>query len=69
MDCRVVCFALILIFASSKLMVRYGNIEKKFIDNLNIRENTRLGINNNLVSDLHQAYIQVVHIAPLSATG
>ncbi len=60
----VVCFALILIFASSKLMVRYGNIEKKFIDNLNIRENTRLGINNNLVSDLHQAYIQVGAYCP-----
>lgn len=39
-------------------------MEKKFIDNLNIRENTRLGINNNLVSDLHQAYIQVGAYCP-----
>ncbi len=59
-----VFFALIIIFASSKLMSRYGNMEKKFIDNLNIRENTRLGLNNNLVSDLHQAYIQVGAYCP-----
>ncbi len=60
----VAFFALIIIFASSKLMSRYGNMEKKFIDNLNIRENTRLGLNNNLVSDLHQAYIQVGAYCP-----
>ena len=60
----VICFGLIVIFASSKLLKRYDNIEKKFIDNLNIRENTRLGINNNLVSDLHQAYIQVGAYCP-----
>lgn len=60
----VVFFALIIVFASSKLMSRYGNMEKKFIDNLNIRENTRLGLNNNLVSDLHQAYIQVGAYCP-----
>ena len=60
----VICFALIVISASSKLMSRYGNMEKKFIDNLNIRENTRLGLNNNLVSDLHQAYIQVGAYCP-----
>jgi CPA2 family monovalent cation:H+ antiporter-2 len=55
----VVCFSIIIIFASSKLLTRYGNIEKKFMDNLNIRENTRLGLNNKLVSDLHLAYIEV----------
>ncbi len=60
----VICFVLIIVFASSKLMSRYGHIEKKFIDNLNIRENTRLGLNNNLVSDLHQAYIQVGAYCP-----
>lgn len=60
----VICFGLIIVFASSKLMSRYNNIEKKFINNLNIRENTRLGINNNLVSDLHQAYIQVGAYCP-----
>lgn len=60
----VICFALIIIFASSKLMVKYGNIEKKFMDNLNIRENTRLGTNNKLVSDLHLAYVQVGPYCP-----
>lgn len=55
-----VCFFLmILIFASSKLMLRYKRMEDRFMDNLNIRENTRSGRNNNLVDDLHQAYIQV----------
>ena len=34
-------------------------MEQKFMDNLNIRENTRLGLNNSLVDDLHQAYIEV----------
>lgn len=60
----VVCFGLIIVFASSKLMSRYGTIEKKFMDNLNIRENTRLGLNNKLVSDLHLAYIQVGAYCP-----
>lgn len=55
-----VCFFLIiLIFASSRLMSRYKRMEDRFMDNLNIRENTRSGRNNNLVDDLHQAYIQV----------
>lgn len=52
-------FILILVFDSTKLVNRYRRIEKKFMDNLNIRENTRLGINNNIIDDLHQAYIDV----------
>lgn len=60
----MICFGLILIFASSKLLGRYGNIEQKFINNLNIRENTRLGVNNKLVSDLHQAFIEVGPYCP-----
>ncbi len=59
-----VCFGLILIFASSNLMMHYGKIEQKFINNLNIRENTRLGTNNLLVSDLHQAFICVGSNSP-----
>lgn len=55
----VVCFVLVIVFASTKLMSYYRKIEKKFIDNLNIRENTRLGLNNKLVSDLHLAYVEV----------
>lgn len=60
-----VCFLiLMIIFASNKIKVRYKTIEKKFIDNLNVRENTRLGRNNNLVSDIHLAYIEVSQNCP-----
>lgn len=55
----VVCFVFIIGFASSKIFSSYRKIEKKFMDNLNIREDTRTGRNNNLIDDLHQAYIQV----------
>lgn len=52
-------FLLIIGFASTRLMGRYKRMEQKFMDNLNIREDTRSGRNNNLIDDLHQAYIQV----------
>lgn len=55
----VVSFLLIFIFASKRLLSHYRNIEKKFMDNLNSRENIRLGTNNNLIDDIHQAYIEV----------
>ena len=55
----IICLIFIIGFASSKLKSRYNSIEKKFMDNLNIRENTKLGLNNKLVSDLHLAYIEV----------
>lgn len=60
----IICLALIIGFASTRLMGRYAAIEKKFIDNLNIRENTRLGLNNKLISDLHLAYIEVGAYCP-----
>lgn len=53
------CFILLVGFASTKLIGRYKKMEQRFMDNLNIREDTRSGRNNNLVDDLHQAYIQV----------
>lgn len=52
-------FSLILIFASTRLFKRYKRMEKHFFDNLNIRENMRSGRNNNIVDDLHQAFIEV----------
>lgn len=55
----IIFFAVIIVGASTRLMARYRNMEKKFMDNLNIRENTRTGKNNNIVSDLHQAYVEV----------
>lgn len=60
----VICLALIIGFASQKISARYNLIEKKFIDNLNIRENTRSGINNKLIDDLHMAYIEVGAYCP-----
>ncbi len=54
-----ICFLIIVIFASSKLMRGFRRMEKKFMNNLNNRENARSGANNNLVSDLHQAYIDI----------
>ncbi len=58
------CFIFIIIFASRTLKLRSHAIEQRFIDNLNIRENTRLGKNNNLIDDMHQAYIQVEPSSP-----
>jgi len=53
------CLILTVIVMSSKAAGRYHKMERKFMDNLNARENTRLGLHNNLVDDLHQAYIEV----------
>ena len=59
----------IIIYATSKHLLKtfsdsYNKMEKKFMDNLNIRENTRLGLNDRLVSDIHQAYIEVGPCSP-----
>ena len=43
---------------------RLTNIEKRFISNINERENRRTGHGNNLVSDLHLAYMRVGHDCP-----
>lgn len=53
------CFLLIIGLASTRLMSRYRRMENRFMNNLNIRENTRSGRNNNLIDDLHQAFIEV----------
>lgn len=53
------CFILVLAAAGGRLKQRYKQIERKFVDNLNVRENTRYGKNNNIVGDLHLAYIKV----------
>lgn len=60
----VICLGAIIGFASQKISARYNTIEKKFIDNLNIRENTRSGANNKLIDDLHMAYIEVGAYCP-----
>ena len=43
---------------------RISSIEKRFISNINERENSRTGHENNLVSDLHLAYMTVGHDCP-----
>lgn len=58
------CFAMVLVFAGTRLVRRYRTMEEKFINNLNIRENTRLGINNNLIDDMHQAFIEIDQDTP-----
>ncbi len=58
------CFILIMVFASTKLKAQYSRMEQRFMNNLNSRENTRLGTNNNLVDDLHQAYIEIGMSSP-----
>lgn len=55
----VCCFVFVIAFASTKLKSHYEKMEEKFMNNLNIRENTRLGTNNNIVDDLHQAFIHI----------
>ncbi len=59
-----VSFILIMLFASNNLRNRYLRMEERFVNNLNSRENTRLGTNNNLVDDMHQAYIEVTQTSP-----
>ena len=46
------------------LRKRLNNIEKRFISNINERENRRTGHGNNLVSDLHLAYMKVGYGCP-----
>lgn len=50
---------LALLLFSRRVRIQMGNIENRFFDNLNERELRRSGKNNNLVSDLHLAYMTV----------
>lgn len=52
-------FVLIVFVFSKKVRKRMRNIESKFLDNLNERELRRSGRNNNLVSNMHLAYMTV----------
>lgn len=54
-----ISFVVIVLLASSRLMRSFRKMEKKFMNNLNNRENARSGANNNLVSDMHQAYVDI----------
>ena len=54
-------FIMLVVVLSKRVGKRLANIESKFLDNLNERELRRSGKNNNLVSDLHLAYMEVGH--------
>lgn len=58
------CFLLMIVMASTSMMRSYKKIEDKFISNLNMRENMRMGVGNNLVDDLHQAFIEINNSCP-----
>lgn len=57
-------FTLLLLLVSSRIRVQMRNIESKFINNLNERDLRRSGRNNNVVSDLHLAYMTVGYGCP-----
>lgn len=57
-------FLMLLIFFSGKVKKRMKGIESKFLNNLNERELRRSGRNNNLISDLHLAYVEVGYSCP-----
>lgn len=50
---------LTLLVFSQRVRVRMGSIENRFFDNLNERDLRRSGKNNNVVNDLHLAYMNV----------
>lgn len=52
-------FILLIAVVSNSAATQYKRMEKRFMDNLNERDNTRYGTNNTIVGDLHQAYIKV----------
>ncbi|MDE5688354.1 MAG: cation:proton antiporter [Paramuribaculum sp.] len=57
-------FALLMFGLSKRLKKRMRRIESRFIDNLNERELRRSGRNNNIVSNLHLAYMTVGYDCP-----
>lgn len=57
-------FAVAVAAFPSRFRSRLSHIENRFINNINERENRRTGRENNLVSDLHLAYMKVGHDCP-----
>ncbi len=55
----VIVFFLILFVFARSIRKRMNRIEEKFLNNLNERELRKTGKNNNIVSNLHLAYMQV----------
>ena len=59
-----VIFIVLIGTLSGRLRTRLRSIESRFFNNLNERELRRSGKNNNLVSDLHMAYMEVSPSCP-----
>lgn len=55
----IAAILLAVLLFSRRVRLQMGNIESRFMDNLNERELRRSGKNNNIVSDLHLAYLTV----------
>lgn len=55
----MVIFGVLIFFLSKKVRKQMRSIESKFLENLNERELRRNGKNNNLINDLHLAYVEV----------
>ncbi len=55
---------LVLLLLSSRIKKRTRDIESKFFNNLNERELRRSGKNNNVISDLHLAFMEVGYGCP-----
>lgn len=60
----LIIFAVMIMFLSKNLRRQMHDIESKFFDNLNERELRRTGKNNNLISDLHLAYMEIGYNCP-----
>ncbi|MDE7024849.1 MAG: cation:proton antiporter, partial [Paramuribaculum sp.] len=62
--CGIAVFLLIVLLLSNQIRIRLRHIEQKFFDNLNERELRRSGRNNNVIADLHLAFMTVGHGCP-----
>lgn len=60
----ILVFLLITLSLSKQMNRRMKSIEEKFINNLNERELRRSGRNNNLISNLHLAFMTVTYACP-----
>ncbi|CCX47764.1 putative uncharacterized protein [Bacteroides sp. CAG:927] len=57
--CGIAVFILIALLLSNRIRMHLHNIEQRFMDNLNERELRRSGKNNNVIADLHLAFMTV----------
>ncbi len=60
----IIVFAIILFGVSKQLSRKMRRMEEKFINNLNERELRRSGRNNNIISNLHMAFMTVGYGCP-----